>query len=166
MMKHAKLAAALGGATLLLIAAAPASARDLPNGGMTAHEIADWLQASGMSATVKPDPTTPGDQIISSSSDGVNWDIYLYACNGTGDARRCGSIQYAAGWSGLSNFDVNKVNDWDRDQRYIRSYRDNKGNAWGEYDVDISPGGTYEMLGKSLSRWREAITGFKKFIGQ
>lgn len=165
-MKFVSLAALTSVAVLMVAAAAPASARDLPYGGMTAHELADWLTRNGLPATVKPDPTTAGDQIISSASDGVNWDIYLYACNGNGDARRCGSIQYAAGWSGISGFGDDRVNGWDRDQRYIRAYRDNKGNAWGEYDVDISPGGTYEMLDKSLSRWRDAIVGFKKYIGQ
>ena len=65
---------------------------------MTATEVAGWLIGNGYAAQVKPDPTTPGDQIVSTTTDGINVDIYLYDCSGQGDARRCTSMQYAAGW--------------------------------------------------------------------
>jgi hypothetical protein len=141
--------------------AGPAAARPLPDGGMTADEVADWLHAAGYPATVKPDPTTPGDRIISSSIDGIDYDIYMYGC----EHDRCNSLQYAAGWSGVT-LPSDKILEWDRTKRYLRAYI-GSGNAWwGEYDIDVYPGGTYEALGKSLQRWRDIITDFKTYIGR
>lgn len=151
----------LAAAAACLLCAGGAQARDLPYGGMTATEIADWLRSKGLTAQVKPDQTTPGDQIVSSSADGINWDIYLYACDGSGDARRCKTIQYASGWSSPKDFSLTKVNEWDKQQRYARAYMDEKGNAWAEYDVDIFPGGTYEQLDHSLERWRSVVSTYK-----
>lgn len=148
----------------LVFAVQPAAARDLPTGGMTAQEVADWLTASGYSAQVKPDPTTPGDQIISSTINGVNYDIYMYACT----AGRCRSLQYAAGWptSAAGNVDVaTKLLTWDRENRFIRAYISESGkNFWGEFDIDISPGGTYEALDRSLTRWSAAVGSFKAYM--
>jgi hypothetical protein len=148
-------------AAAFVLCVQPAAASPLPDGGMTAPEVATWLQNAGYQAVIKDDPTTPGDSIISSSIDGVNYDIYMYACK----AGRCQSLQYAAGWTAPAGATTDKINEWDRDKRYVRAYLDKKGNAWGEYDVDINPGGSYEQLNQSLTRWRSAIGEFKTFIG-
>lgn len=149
-------------ATILLIAAAvPAWAGDLPPGGMTAQDVATWLLSKGYSAQIKPDSTTPGDQIISSSVDGINFDIYMYFCT----SGRCKSLQYAAGWQPRADFNADKVNQWDRGYRYIRGYVADDGGLWAEYDLDVYPGGTYEALNASLDRWRSALGEFKTFFG-
>ena len=33
---------------------------------------------------------------------------------------------------------------WNQKHRYARSYLDDHNNLWGEYDVDVSPGGTWK----------------------
>lgn len=135
----------------------PAEARDLPSGGMTADEVAAWLRDQNYPATVKPDPTTPGDQIISSTVDGINFDIYMYQCQ----SNRCRSLQYAAGWSSTV-MTADRVNAWDRENRYCRAYMASSGAVWCEFDIDIDPGGTYESLTNSLARWREVLGVFKR----
>ena len=154
----------LAAAFVVLLAAAPALAQELPPGGMTANEIAAWLKHSGAPADVKPDTTTPGDQIVSTQTDGVDVDIYLYQCAGEGDARRCRSIQYATGWSPRAGLTVEKANAWNASNRYIKAYITAKGSLYGEYDLDVSPGGTFEMLDDSLDNWRGMLTEFKKFF--
>jgi hypothetical protein len=151
-------------AMAVLISAAPAAARDLPDGGMTATEIAGWLIGNGYPAQVKPDPTTPGDQIVSTQTDGINVDIYLYDCSGSGDARRCTSMQYAAGWPASGGYNLDKVNSWNRGNRYIKAYLTAKGGLFGEYDLDISPGGTLEMLNDCLQNWRSVVVDFNKYF--
>jgi hypothetical protein len=164
-MRQFKTLAVLAAATLaVLIFAAPAAARDLPEGGMTATEIANWLSSNGFTAQVKPDPTTPGDQIVSTATDGINVDIYLYDCSGTGNTRRCTSMQYAAGWPASAGYSLDKVNSWNRSNRYIKAYLTQKGGLFGEYDLDISPGGTYEMLNDCLQNWRSVVVDFSKFF--
>ena len=147
-------------AAALALAAPPAQARDLPSGGLTRAEVAQWLQDHGYKAKTHLD--TAGNTIVSSASDGVNWDIYFYSCS---KAERCASLQYAAGWSGLVLED-GTINTWNAGNRYIRAYVTGKDAVWGEYDIDISPGGTWEQLDQSLDRWGAALPDFKKAIGE
>ncbi len=148
----------------LLICAAPAAARSLPEGGMTATELAGWMIGNGYPAQVKPDPTTPGDQIVSTRTDGIDVDIYLYDCSGMGDARRCTSMQYAAGWPANSSYNLERVNSWNVAHRYIKAYLTASGGLFGEYDLDVSPGGTFEMLDDCLQNWRRNVVSFSKYF--
>jgi hypothetical protein len=155
----------LAAALALGLGGAPAAAQPLPQGGMTAHEIAAWLKRSGAPADVKPDTTTPGDQIVSTVTDGVDVDIYLYQCAGDGDERRCQSIQYATGWAPRADLTAEKANAWNSSHRYIKAYLTEKGSLYGEYDVDISPGGGFGLLDKSFDNWRTMLAEFKQFFG-
>jgi hypothetical protein len=147
-----------------LVVAGPAAARDLPSGGMTATELAGWLRGSGYQAQVKPDPTTAGDQIVSTSAEGIDVDIYLYDCHGDGDARRCTSMQYASGWAASSSYNLERVNSWNREKRYIKAYLTASGGLFGEYDLDIAPGGTYEMLNDCFDNWRRNVVTFNHYF--
>jgi hypothetical protein len=171
---HLKLVALAAALTLAgALAAAPAAAQTasaapggaITTGGLTANELADWLRSAGYSAVVKPDPTTAGDQIISTRLDGQDVDIYLYDCNGDGDARRCTSMQYAAGWAPSSSYGVDKANAWNRTHRYIKAYLTAGNSLYGEYDLDLSPGGTYDMLNDTLANWRSTAGDFKTYFG-
>src|SRR6185295_16729770 len=99
------------------------------------------------------------DNYVSTSSGGVNWSVYLYSC--TND--RCSSIQYSAGWD-ASEINDSTVNTWNRVKRFIRAYRTAKNAIFGEYDIDVSPGGTWEMLDYTLSRWNSQLENFKALI--
>jgi hypothetical protein len=157
-----KLSTAAGAAALLAaLLAGAARARDIPAGGLTYEEVAAWLRDSGYPAQVKPDPTTGAtadSRIVSSSIDGVNFDIYFYVCS----AGRCGSVQYAAGWTSSAG-SPDRIGAWNRDKRYIRAYTTSNGQYWAEYDVDIDPG-SYEQLAHSLARWREAVDEYKTYM--
>jgi hypothetical protein len=164
-MSRNKALAACAAAMAVLAWAAPAAARALPDGGLTATEISSWLGAKQYPSQVKPDPTTPGDQIVSTTIDGVDADIYLYDCSGDGNARRCTSMQYVIGASAKPSYTLQKVNEWNRKHRYIRAYLTTEGALYGEYDLDISPGGTYEMLDDSLDNWRRNLSNFTEDFG-
>ncbi|HEY3890298.1 MAG TPA: YbjN domain-containing protein [Caulobacteraceae bacterium] len=151
-------------AITFLGATAPALAGPLPGDGMTATELAAWLTAAGYAATVKPDTTTPGDQIVSTTLDGLGVDIYLYDCSGGGDARRCTSMQYAAGWAPSSTYSLDRTNEWNRSHRYIKAYLTRGNSLYGEYDLDLRPGGTFEMLNETLANWRRTVGDFKTFF--
>jgi len=139
-------------------AAAPVAAADLPDGGMTASEVASWLRSNGYTAELSPDTTQPGFQIVKSHSDSVNWDVYFYSC----ESGRCAHIEYVVGWTGT--MDQSKITEWNHNHQFIRAYLDDKGEPFGEYDVDISPGGTYAMLDQSLKRWRQKLVEFKGLL--
>jgi hypothetical protein len=161
-----KLSIAVGAVAAVLTLGAfagTANARDIPSGGLTYEEVASWLHASGYPATIKPDQSDgakPEERIVSSSIDGVNYDIYFYGCS----AGRCDSIQYAAGWPS-SPGSLARINAWNTEKRYIRAYTTSSGQYWAEYDIDVSPGGTYEQLDHTLTRWRSIIGEYKTYMG-
>lgn len=143
----------------LLLFVQPVAARNLPAGGLSRQDVAAWLIGHGLRATIHNDDN--GRSIVSSNVSGVNFDVYFYGCEG----ERCASIQYAGGWTPLTKGTRENINDWNRQKRYIRAYLDSKNNVWGEYDVDISPGGTWEQLDKSLTQWTARIADFKAWVG-
>lgn len=153
---------ALAAAALFFVGAAPsvALARDLPAGGMTIEEVAAWLRAKGMTARVHTEKSTQDGPILSTSIDDTATDIYLYDCT----ANRCRALQYATGWDDAART-PEKINSWNADHRYIRAYQANQTNLWAEYDVDIAPGGTYEQLDGSLTRYRASTKAFMTFFG-
>ena len=150
--------ATISAAAALLITAQPASARDLPGGGMTRPEVAAWLGKQGIQATQHNDSN--GADILSGATNGVNFDVYFYDC----DADRCRSIQFAAGWSGLQAMTAQRINDWNKDKRFIRAYLTPENKVFGEYDLVVSPGGTWEELDHAFVNWRSMIVDFKSYI--
>ena len=150
-------AAALG------LAAGSAQAKPIPDGGMTINEIVSWLQDGGYKAQIKA--LDNGDKYVQSAAEGVNFDIYLYDCK----ADRCASIQFSAGFNmtkpGLAG-GATKINEWNTTKRYIKAYIDTDNDPWAQYDVNLSPGATYEALDDNCKNvWISSLPTFEKFIG-
>jgi hypothetical protein len=73
-------------------------------------------------------------------------------------------MQYASGWSARSSYNAERVNSWNREKRYIKAYLTTSGGLFGEYDLDISPGGTVEMLNDCLDNWRRNVVSFNHYF--
>ena len=147
--------AASGLATL----SAPAAARDSPAEGMTVEDVVAWLQDAGLGATIET--ADDGSKSVKSSTDGHMFHVYLFDCK----EGHCGSLQLSAGFDTKGAFTPAKMNDWSRDKRWSRAYVDKVNDPWVEYDVDLTPGGTYELLDDELGIWRRELVEFAKFIG-
>ncbi len=138
-----------------------ASATELPAGGMTVEEVQSWLQAAGYQAKIdkSPDGTLQG---IISSSDGVKFVVWLNNCkNG-----RCTTLQFWLGYSESGSFDLAKENAWNSSRRWTSSYLDSSSHPNLKMDVDISPGGTLELLDDEFGIWRAALSDFNKLVNQ
>jgi hypothetical protein len=157
-MRTAKLA---GIAVLAIgLCAGPAGAKNLPANGMTIGDIAAWLQGEGYKAQIQT--ANDGTKNIYSSSNGQNFHIYQYDCkNG-----RCGSLQFSVGFDTKGAFNPEKMNEWNRDNRWARAYIDKVNDPWLEYDVDLEPGGTYELLNDEFHVWQDSLDHFHKFTNQ
>ena len=151
-VKHALAALAMGGA----LAPGAAMARDLPAGGVTSAHIAAWLRQAGFTARINAEAAQP---TISTSVDDVAIDIYLYDCA----QARCRSLQLASGWDDAARA-ADKINAWNTDQRHVRAYQQAGSNLWAVYDLDVSPGGTYEALTGALTRFRQGVKAFKAYF--
>jgi len=135
-----------------------ASARDLPPGGMTVDDIVSWLQDGGYSAEIRTDSS--GERSVYSSSGGNSFHIYLYDCKNA----RCGSFQFSSGYDTKGAQSAATMNAWNGSNRWVRAYADNVNDPWIRYDIDLTPGGTYELLNDEFAIWRDAIARFRKAI--
>jgi hypothetical protein len=152
---------AIAGAAALawLVLGNVAMARDLPDHGMTIEELVTWLKDGGYSAIIQNEDD--GSRSIYSSTNNQNFHIYVYDCKDD----RCASIQFSSGFDTKGTFNTKKMNDWVRDNRWTRAYVDKSNDPWVEFDVDLAPGGTYEMLDDEFGIWRDSLKHFRKYIG-
>jgi hypothetical protein len=149
-----------GALALVLISfAGTASARDVPAGGLTLDDVVAWLQSQGYKAELVTD--SDGKVHVSSASDGVKFGVYMFDCSGD----HCGSIQFAAGFATHGKFDTSQMNAWNRGSRWARGYFDSTNDPWVEYDIDLTPGGTYELLDDEFATWRSTLARFVKQYG-
>jgi len=138
--------------------AAHVQARSIPDDGVTLDDVAAWLKGQGQDAKIIDDGN--GHKIVSGTVSGVKFGVYMFDCNGA----KCGSIQFAAGWPANGKIPVTRVNDWNRTKRWGRAYLDTSNGIWLESDVDLTPGGTYELLNDYYATWKKTIDGFKEFF--
>ncbi len=138
--------------------AAPALA-GLPNDGLRARDIADWLKHQHLEADVDPAGKGAVATVIRVQSPGAPFAVYLYDCK----KDRCASMQYSLGLTAAQGMTAARVNAWNRQSRYIRAYLDTSGRLWGEYDLDIAPGLDQKALDHSLKRWMSAALRFRLF---
>jgi len=149
----------IAAAMVLTLAAAPADARDIPAAGFTVDDIVAWLHGAGYSAVIVPDSN--GASHVKTGAGGTNFGVYLFDCKDG----RCGSIQFAAGFATHGRFDVSRMNQWNRDNRWARGYFDSTNDPWVEMDIDLTPGGTYELLNDELATWNTTLKRFTDLYG-
>lgn len=158
MTTKATLLAAGAALVLALSAAAPANAGPIPNGGVTVEDMVRFLQSKGYKAEIK---SGDNGRYISSASGGINFDVDFYDCN----AGRCASVQFQAGFDLDKGMSAAKINEWNRDKRYMKAYIDSSSDPHVGYDVNTSPGRTYEGLADDFSVWISTLPTFATFIG-
>ncbi|MBC6982741.1 YbjN domain-containing protein [Caulobacter sp. 17J80-11] len=147
-------------ATAALVAAAGggAAAKDIPGGGLTVEEVAEWLGAQGYKADLEK---VEGETHVASAADGVNFDIYMYDCK---DQGRCSALQFSAGFDLTDGTDLDTVNSWNKANRYVKAHLDETKDPFFQYDVNLSPGGTYEALDDDFGVWLMQLPKIKAQI--
>jgi hypothetical protein len=146
-------------AVLLLIASQDSAvARSLPDGGVTAQEVAGVLKAKGYQAEITTDQD--GDPKINSISEGAKFGVWFYEC---AKGPRCHSIQFAAGFT-QTDLAASRIEEWNRTKRFGRAYFSRQSNPWVEMDVDLEHGANTEALANDLDRWILVLSTFRKFI--
>jgi hypothetical protein len=142
-----------------VLAASGAAARNLPDGGVTAQEVADALQAKGYQAQIGEDKG--GDPKIVSGLEGTRFTIWFYNCkNG-----RCASVQFEQGFDLKDGLSLAKVNGWNRGKRFGCAYLDGENDPYVQYDVDFEVGATTEAIGNAIAVWAAVLPEFREYIG-
>jgi hypothetical protein len=154
-MKTTAVALALGA----LAVAAPAQA-ELVRAQDPATVVAA-MKAGGFPATLGKDSV--GDPMISSSTDGTNFQVYFYNCT---DNRECATVQFHAGYDFDDPPSLATINDFNRDQRFAGAHLDKESDPVVEMDVDLDDGGMSQALFiDNLQFWQSVIGKFEEAIG-
>jgi hypothetical protein len=136
-----------------------ATAGPLPDGGVTAAELAQVMQDEGYRAKISRDDE--GDPKIESASGGYQFVVFFYGCSHT---PRCSSVQFYSGWHVDGGFKIEDINIWNRSKRFGKAYVDKEKDPNIEMDLDLEHGATTEALKNDLETWDLVVSGFSKWI--
>jgi hypothetical protein len=139
-----------------LLLGGSAAARDIPTAGVTMEEVTAWLQQKGYQTELRT--SADGRQHIYTGVEPDHFGVYLYDCK----EGRCGSLQFAAGYTTKGAFSGDSLNTWNRANRWGRAYFDDVHDPWVEMDVDLTPGGSWELLDDDLATWKSMVLRFGK----
>ncbi|HEY5347993.1 MAG TPA: YbjN domain-containing protein [Rhizomicrobium sp.] len=155
-----KLAMALAAFCVCAFSSA-ATAKDIPAQGISIQDVVTWLQGKGYQAQVMTEAN--GTPYVHSGANGNAFNIMLYDCKDG----NCGSLQFYVGltFSKTPRPTPDAINGWNRDNRWGRSYTDKVGDPWVEMDVDLTPGGTYDLLDDEFAIWILQEAAFIKYTG-
>ena len=130
----------------------------LPDGGVTAPEVASAMRHAGYPADVIADRA--GTPLIRSSTGKVLFSVYFYQC---GAELRCASIQFTAEYR-RKGVPLATIAAWNREKRFGRAFQDRNGISWVAMDVEAIHGMTTEALGANISRWITVLNAFETFL--
>lgn len=138
-------------AAALIAPATTAFAKDYPDGGVSAEEVAADVRKSGFKAEVTK--TSAGSPLIQASfkagDTDIPFQIYFYGC----EAQRCTSIQYHVSFDGKHN-DVAK---WNAEKRFARAYTDKSNTIHIEYDLDVEKGANSKSIQGSVELFKNIV---------
>ena len=146
-------------AAMALAAGGAAQAQAIHNDGMTGPEVAAWLQKGGYKADLTKDDG--GDPLINSAAEGHDFKIYFYDCS---EAKRCKALQFSAGFDMKQGLTLEKANEWNRKNRYLKVYLDDDLDPYVQYDVNVNAGRTVSGLDDDFAVWTGMIEDFTTFI--
>jgi Putative bacterial sensory transduction regulator len=147
---------------LIVMLAVPlvGQAGPLPDGGISAPELATALKTAGYPADITNDRV--GDPMIRSSTGKVLFEVYFFQC---GTQLRCTSIQFTAPFHRKAAT-PSTIAAWNRDRRFARAFLDFRGVAWISMDVEATHGMTIEALGANIQRWVSVLSAFDVFAAR
>lgn len=158
MQKHA-IGAALTASVALLFSAAPAAAQMVSPTNPEA--IKEVIEAKGWEATLNlPDDDNP---YIQSSYHEMGFVVLFMNCDD--NHRNCKTLQYYTGFSDAKETTLERINEWNMEKRFARSYRDAEGDPVIEMDIDLDFDGLpRQNVDESLNTWASLMDAFYEHI--
>lgn len=119
------------------------------------------LQDAGYGAKLGTDKV--GDPMITSGVNGTTFQIFFYNCTAH---KACATVQFHSGYDLPKPVTLERVNEWNRGQRFGRGYLDKENDPILEMDVDLDDGGLSPALFiDNIEFWSSILTSFEKHIG-
>jgi hypothetical protein len=119
------------------------------------------LQKGGYAAKLGTDKV--GDPMVTSGVSGTNFQVFFYNCT---DHKGCATVQFHSGYDLTTPVSLERINEWNRSQRFGRAYLDKEDDPILEMDVDLDDGGVAELLFiDNVEFWASVLGNFERHIG-
>ena len=119
------------------------------------------LQQAGYAARLGTDKV--GDPMITSGVSGTTFQIFFYNCT---DHKDCATVQFHSGYDIANPVSLERINEWNRSQRFGRAYLDKENDPILEMDVDLDDGGVSQLLFiDNIEFWASVLGNFERHIG-
>ncbi|MBL8651471.1 MAG: YbjN domain-containing protein [Sphingopyxis sp.] len=90
---------------------------------------------------------------------------FVIAFNNCDAGKKCRTLQFLLGVEGARSLSLDKINEWNRDQRFARAYRDDNGEPVLAMDLDLDfKGLPRENVDEAVRTWTGLIDSFYRFI--
>lgn len=138
---------------------------------VTASEVASIMEIAGY--PVEHGTDSQGDPKIESKADRIIFTVYFYACNAgpsDGAPKSCKELQLAARLTPNQPVTLEKINAWNKKQRYLKAHgRDEEANGGHRdialnTDINLSGGVTAANIATWLRRYQGSVNQFAEFI--
>ena len=150
--------AALAFATLALFPANPAHA-ELVNAA-NPETIKAIVESQGWPATIVA--KEGDDPYIESNRGGLKFLVLFMNCDG---GERCKTLQYFMGFSDAKDVTLDRLNQWNKEKRFARAYKDDAGDPVLEMDVDLDfQGIPRENVGETFNTWASLMDSFRAYV--
>ena len=147
------------GLVLALGAAAPASAEQIL--ASNPQSLINFFFSQGIPAQLTTDNV--GDPLVEFRVDGDTGQVFFYDCT---DNKNCLALQFYSGYKLDAPVDLEVINSWNTDRRFVRAYRTDEGAARIEMDIATSLDGISMRDFKDLyDLWIESVGLFEDRIG-
>ncbi len=125
------------------------------------QSLVNAMQGAGYTAKLGIDKV--GDPKIDSSVSGSNFTVFFYNCT---DHKACATVTFHSGYDMSTAVSLERINEWNRGQRFGRAYLDKEGDPILEMDIDLDDGGISPALFvDNLQFWDAVIGKFERHIG-
>ena len=150
--------AALALATTVLFSATPAHA-ELINATNPAT-IKAIVESQGWPATIVA--KEGDDPYIESTRSGLKFLVLFMNCE---EGQKCKTLQYYMGFSDAKDVSLERLNQWNKDKRFARAYKDDEGDPVLEMDVDLDFAGIpRENVGETFNTWASLMDSFREYV--
>lgn len=121
--------------------------------------LAALVQSEGYKAQVGTDGV--GDPMISSSANGYDFDVFFYGCT---DGANCRDLTFSVTFDVADGMSLTKVQDFNREKRWIKIYLDDESDPIVEMDYNIYGGVSPENFTDTLDWWVLMMNEFIEYI--
>ncbi|OHD09060.1 YbjN domain-containing protein [Sphingopyxis sp. RIFCSPHIGHO2_12_FULL_65_19] len=150
--------AALALAATALFSATPAHA-ELINATNPAT-IKAIVESQGWPATIVA--KDGDDPYIESTRSGLKFLVLFMNCD---EGQKCKTLQYYMGFSDAKDVSLERLNQWNKDKRFARAYKDDAGDPVLEMDVDLDFAGIpRENVGETFNTWASLMDSFREYV--